>query len=172
MNISLDFLQKNSTVHQLIEIYNCILNALEKKKSAVLYSVTFQRLSIKFHTKGYYLKCHVLSCSCSRDCRVYRLSLMSGISAFFSFPLFSGYPNILQTCDMNFQRMQMHSKFAAFTGFCHRRLTFFIFQALNLHDMKIQIIQQFSITLLECICSHLHVFLSYTCEINKTYDCR
>ena len=44
------FLPKCSTVHQLIEIYNCILNALEKRKLAVLFFVIFQRLLTKFGT--------------------------------------------------------------------------------------------------------------------------
>ena len=46
------FLPKHSSVHQLIELYNTILNSLEKKKNYVAsFSVISQRLSIKFGTK-------------------------------------------------------------------------------------------------------------------------
>ena len=45
------FLQKHSTIHQLLELYNSILNSLEKKEfNCVFYSVTFPKLSIKFGT--------------------------------------------------------------------------------------------------------------------------
>jgi hypothetical protein len=45
------FLPKHSTIHQLLELYNSILNLLEKKKNLVVfYSVTFPKLSIKFGT--------------------------------------------------------------------------------------------------------------------------
>jgi hypothetical protein len=44
------FLPKHSTIHQLLELYNSILNSLEKK-IVVFYSVTFPKLSIKFGTR-------------------------------------------------------------------------------------------------------------------------
>ena len=44
------FLPKHSTIHQLLELYNSILNSLEKKNLVVFYSVTFPKLSIKFGT--------------------------------------------------------------------------------------------------------------------------
>ena len=50
------FLPKHSTVHQLLEIYNSILNSLEKKKHIVLYFVTFLRHLIKFGTEAFYIK--------------------------------------------------------------------------------------------------------------------
>ena len=46
------FLPKYSTVHQLLEMYNCISNSLEKRKLAVLYSVIFLKHLIKFGRKG------------------------------------------------------------------------------------------------------------------------
>ena len=45
------FLPKHSSVHQLIELYNTILNSLEKKNYVASFSVISQRLSIKFGTK-------------------------------------------------------------------------------------------------------------------------
>jgi hypothetical protein len=51
------FLPKYSIVHQLLEMYNCILNSLEKKrKLAVLYSVIFLKHLTKFGIKGSYIK--------------------------------------------------------------------------------------------------------------------
>ena len=44
------FLPKHSTIHQLLELYNSILNSLEKENLVVFYSVTFTKLSIKFGT--------------------------------------------------------------------------------------------------------------------------
>ena len=44
------FLPNHSTIHQLLELYNSILNSLEKKNLVVFYSVTFPKLSIKFGT--------------------------------------------------------------------------------------------------------------------------
>jgi hypothetical protein len=44
------FLPKHSTIHQLLELYNSILNSLEKKNLVIFYSVTFPKLSIKFGT--------------------------------------------------------------------------------------------------------------------------
>ena len=44
------FLLKHSTIYQLLELYNSILNSLEKKNLVVFYSVTFTKLSIKFGT--------------------------------------------------------------------------------------------------------------------------
>jgi hypothetical protein len=42
-----------TTAHQLLEMYNCILNSPEKKmKLAVLYSVIFLKHLIKFGIKG------------------------------------------------------------------------------------------------------------------------
>ena len=50
------FLPKHSTVHQLLELYNTMLNSLEKKNLAALYSEYFQRLSTKIGTQVYYTK--------------------------------------------------------------------------------------------------------------------
>ena len=51
------FLPKHSPVHQLIELYNTILNSLGKKRTMLLrFFVIFQRLSIKFGTKVWYTK--------------------------------------------------------------------------------------------------------------------
>jgi hypothetical protein len=44
------FLPKHYTIHQLLELYNSILNSLEKK-IIVFYSVTFPKLSIKSGTR-------------------------------------------------------------------------------------------------------------------------
>ena len=50
------FLPKYSTVHQLLEMYNCILNSLKKRKLAVLFSVIFLKRSTKFGIKGCCIK--------------------------------------------------------------------------------------------------------------------
>jgi hypothetical protein len=44
------FLPKHSTIHQLLELYNSILNSLEKKNLVVFYSMTFPKLLITFGT--------------------------------------------------------------------------------------------------------------------------
>jgi len=44
------FLPKHCTIQQLLELYNSILNSLEKKNLVIFYSVTFPKLSIKFGT--------------------------------------------------------------------------------------------------------------------------
>ena len=46
------FLPNYSTVHQLLEMHNCILNSLEKRKLAVLFSVIFLKRSTKFGING------------------------------------------------------------------------------------------------------------------------
>ena len=44
-----------ASVHQLIELYNTILNSLEKKRTMLFrFFVISQRLSIKFGTKVWY----------------------------------------------------------------------------------------------------------------------
>jgi hypothetical protein len=49
-------LPMHSTVHQLLEIYNSILNSLERKEANCLYFVTCLRHLIKFDTEAFYIK--------------------------------------------------------------------------------------------------------------------
>ena len=46
------FLPKYSTVHQLLEMYTCFLNSLEKKEISCLFSVMFLRRSTNLGIKG------------------------------------------------------------------------------------------------------------------------
>ena len=46
------FLPKYSTVHQLLEMYTCFLNSLEKKEISCLFSVMFLKRSTNLGIKG------------------------------------------------------------------------------------------------------------------------
>ena len=50
------FLRKHSTVHQLLELYNSILNYLEKKNLAASSFAIFLKLSTRFGTKFLFTK--------------------------------------------------------------------------------------------------------------------
>ena len=50
------FLPRHSTIHQLLEMYNSILNSLENKEANCLYFVTFLKHLIKFGIEVFYIK--------------------------------------------------------------------------------------------------------------------
>ena len=50
------FLPKHSTVHQLLELYNSILNSLEKKNLAASSFAIFLKLPTRFGTKVLFTK--------------------------------------------------------------------------------------------------------------------